>query len=172
MGRTDDLAWSRAARGLTLQRLLKRGMQPSAMSAPLVVSPAITIPGADLRWTAVRSSGPGGQNVNKVSSKIELRFDLVGCTAIDGYTKARLRSLARSKLDSEGRLVVVSQASRDRQRNLEDAREKLRELIARACQRPKARRATRPSFSSVRARLEQKKRTGVNKRQRRSGFED
>jgi len=96
------------------------------MSDPLPVGPSILIPGADLQWTAVRASGPGGQNVNKVSSKIELRFDLRGTAALDAYTKARLRTLAASRIDAEGRVVITSQVSRDRQRNLEDAREKLR----------------------------------------------
>jgi ribosome-associated protein len=142
------------------------------MSEPLAIGLSIVIPAADLRWTAVRSSGPGGQNVNKVSSKIELRFDLVGTGALDNLTKARLRSLARSKLDAEGQLVITSQVSRDRQRNLEDAREKLRELIARASERPKPRRATRPSSGAVRARLEDKKHRGARKKDRRARSDD
>jgi ribosome-associated protein len=142
------------------------------MSDPLTIGPSIVIPAADLHWTAVRSSGPGGQNVNKVSSKVELRFDLTRSSALDAYVKARLRALARSKLDAEGQIVITSQISRDRQRNLEDAREKLRDLVARACERPKARRATKPSRSADRERLEQKKRQGSRKRERRAGFDD
>ena len=102
------------------------------MSQALVVSPALTIPADELRWTSVRSSGPGGQNVNKVSSKVELRFDFERSRVLDAETKARLRAIGRSRIDAEGQLLIVSQATRDRQRNLEDARAELGELVLRA----------------------------------------
>jgi len=139
------------------------------MSAPLVVSPTLTIPAAELRWTAVRSSGPGGQNVNKVSSKVELRFDFERSAVLSAETKARLRSLLHARLDAEGSLLVISQATRDRQRNLEDARAKLAELVASATRRPKRRKATRPPFSAGEARLEQKRRQSGRKELRRVG---
>src|ERR1017187_2743628 len=99
------------------------------MSEPLVINAQLTIPASDLHWTAVRASGPGGQNVNKVSSKIELRFDLANSKALDGPTRARLRALAGSRLDGQGVLTIISQITRDRPRNLQDARDKLAELI-------------------------------------------
>jgi len=136
------------------------------MSEPLVVSPALTIPADELRWTSVRSSGPGGQNVNKVSSKVELRFDFERSRVLRDDTKARLRALAASRLDSEGQILIVSQATRDRQRNLEDARAKLGEIVPLACIRPKRRRATRPSFGATQSRLREKRHQSARKRDR------
>ncbi len=139
------------------------------MRGPLVVDAHVAIPERDLAWTSVRASGPGGQNVNKVASKVELRFDLAGTLALDAPTKARLRDLARSRLDAEGALVVVSQLTRDRERNLDDARTKLAELVRQALFKPKARRPTRPTRSSQRARVDDKRRQGERKRGRDPG---
>jgi ribosome-associated protein len=133
------------------------------MSEPLVIDGSVTIPASEISWTAVRASGPGGQNVNKVSSKIELRFDLEGTRALPESAKARLRAMARSRLDAEGRVVVLSQRTRDRQRNLEDARAKLGELIQRALVAPTTRRATRPTRAAARNRLEEKRRNAQRK---------
>ena len=136
------------------------------MSDPLVIG-RIVVPESDLSWVAVRASGPGGQNVNKVSSKIELRFTLDATTVLAPEVKQRLRGLARSRIDKEGVLRVVSQATRDQGRNLEDARRKLAELITQALTVPKARRATRPTRSSKRRRLDEKRRDGEKKAARR-----
>src|SRR6185503_11540383 len=95
----------------------------------LVIDARVAIPAEDLVWTAARSSGKGGQNVNKVSTKVDLRFDLAGTRALDPGAKARLRRSAASRIDKDGWLVVTSQATRDQSRNLEDARAKLAELI-------------------------------------------
>jgi ribosome-associated protein len=141
------------------------------MSEPLVVSRALTIPADELRWTSVRSSGPGGQNVNKVSSKVELRFDFERSRVLREDTKARLRGLAQGRLDAEGRILVVSQATRDRQRNLEDARAKLAELVTRACVRPKRRRPTRPSRGATENRLSEKRHHSARKRDRQAKTE-
>jgi ribosome-associated protein len=137
------------------------------MSDPLVVSPTLTIPAAELRWASVRSSGPGGQNVNKVSSKVELRFDFEASAVLSAETKARLRQLSQSRLDAEGQLLIVSQATRDRQRNLEDARAKLAAMVALACHRPKRRKATRPPFSAGQERLRDKRKQADRKQHRR-----
>jgi ribosome-associated protein len=139
------------------------------MSEPLVINHAITVPAADLEWSAVRASGPGGQNVNKVASKVELRFDLERTGALEPAAKARLRALAGSRLDADGRLRVVSQLTRDQSRNLEDAREKLRELILRALSPPAPRRPTRPSKAAKRRRLDEKRRLSDKKRSRQGG---
>jgi ribosome-associated protein len=136
------------------------------VSQPLAVSHALTIPADELRWTSVRSSGPGGQNVNKVSSKVELRFDFERSRVLDVDTKARLRSIAAARLDAEGHILIVSQATRDRQRNLDDARAKLGELVLRALLRPKRRRATRPSFGATQTRLREKRHHADRKRDR------
>jgi ribosome-associated protein len=126
----------------------------------------LPVPESDLTWTAVRASGPGGQNVNKVSSKVELRFDLAHTTALDQAVKARLRVIAAGRLDAEGRLVITSQATRDQRRNLDDAKARLAELILRASERPKRRKPTVPSRSADRRRLDDKKRRGQRKRER------
>jgi ribosome-associated protein len=139
------------------------------VSSPLFITGTLTIPADELRWTSVRSSGPGGQNVNKVSSKVELRFDFERSTALHDDTRARLRVIAQGRLDSTGQILVVSQATRDRQRNLEDARAKLAEIIARACHRPKRRRPTRPSRGATESRLSDKRHHSARKRNRSSG---
>jgi ribosome-associated protein len=138
------------------------------VSEPLVVSPAVTIPGAELRWASVRASGPGGQNVNKVSSKVELRFDFESSSVLAPDIKSRLRLLAQSRLDAEGNLLIVSQVTRDRQRNLEDARAKLAALVVQASLRPKRRKPTRPSFSAKQERLKDKRKQSDRKVRRRS----
>lgn len=137
------------------------------MSDPLVIDPRITLPADDLVWTATRSSGPGGQNVNKVSSRVELRFDLPGTEALAPAVKERLAVLARGYLDAEGRILLKSEKTRDQPRNLEDARERLRQLILQALVVPKPRRPTRPSRAARRRRVEEKRRQGDKKRDRR-----
>jgi len=137
------------------------------MSAPLVVDEKITLPGSDLSWTATRSSGPGGQNVNKVSSRVELRFDLEGTNVLSELVKARLRVLARGLLDAEGRILVKSEKTRDQHRNLEDARDKLRLLVAQALVVPKRRRATKPSRAAKARRLSDKRLNANKKEERR-----
>ncbi len=126
--------------------------------APLPVDARVTLPAEDLSWTAVRAGGPGGQNVNKVASKVELRFDLPGTRALAPDVKARLRALAAGRLDAEGRVLLTSQRTRDQLQNLADAREKLAELVRRALFVPKARRATKPTRGSQERRLEGKRR--------------
>ncbi len=127
------------------------------MGTPLVVDATITLPASDLTWTATRSGGPGGQHVNKVSSRVELRFDLANTVALDEPTKARLRGLAPGALDAEGRLLIKSELTRDQHRNLADAREKLRLLVAAALVAPKRRRKTKPSRGSKMRRLSDKR---------------
>ncbi len=139
------------------------------MSEPLAVGTRVVIPARDLSWTAARASGPGGQNVNKVSSKVALTFDLTGTAALDAATKARLAAAYPSYIDSRGTLTVTSQATRDQSRNLEDAREKLREMIARALVVPKRRKKTRPSRGAQARRLESKHKHSEKKRERRGG---
>ena len=136
------------------------------MSDPLPVSPSLTIPANELRFTSVRASGPGGQNVNKVASKVELRFDFERSKVLGEELKTRLRALARGRLDNEGAILIVSQLTRDRQRNLEDARQKLVELLIAAAHRPKKRRPTRPSRGATESRLQEKRHQSDRKRAR------
>lgn len=123
----------------------------------LVVRPGVLIHGRELVWSAVRASGPGGQNVNKVSSKVELRFDFETSAALAAGVKTRLRKLAEHRLDAEGRILVVSQVTRNQPQNLEDARQRLAELIALALLVPKRRRPTKPSRAAKRARVKDKR---------------
>jgi ribosome-associated protein len=141
------------------------------MSDPLFVSPTLTVPGSELHFTSVRASGPGGQNVNKVSSKVELRFDFERSRVLGDDLKTRLRVVARGRLDSEGRILIVSQVTRDRQRNLEDARQKLVEFLVAAGRRPKRRRPTKPSRSATETRLREKRHHANRKRDRGSRTE-
>ncbi|MBX3247519.1 MAG: aminoacyl-tRNA hydrolase [Myxococcales bacterium] len=127
----------------------------------LFITPKIVIPASELAWSATRSGGPGGQNVNKVSTKVDLRFDLAGSTALSDETKARVAQLAR--LDADGRVLITSERTRSQPQNLEDAREKLRELIQRALVVPKRRRPTKPSKGAQRRRLESKTRQSAKK---------
>lgn len=142
------------------------------MSTPLVVNDKVTLPGHDLEWTAVRASGPGGQNVNKVSSKVELSFDFEGSVALSDPAKARLRVVAKKSLDAEGRVLVTSQKTRDQAKNLTDAREKLRELVLEALVVPKPRKPTRPTKGSKVRRLTTKKKVGAKKAARKSPRRD
>lgn len=138
------------------------------MSDPIPVNDAVLVPASAIEVSAARASGPGGQNVNKVSSKVDMRVDIEQIAGLSEAAKGRLRAAAASRLDAAGRLWVVSQKTRDQARNLEDARDKIRALIAAALVEPKPRKKTRPSRGAVEARLSDKRRTSERKRVRTS----
>ncbi len=134
----------------------------------LVISPRLTIPASELSWTAVRASGPGGQNVNKVASKVELRFALATSSVLAPAVRQRLERSAANRLDAVGNLVIVAQESRNQLTNLRRAREKLAALVREALVPPRPRLATRPTRSSQRHRLASKRHQALKKQGRRS----
>jgi len=149
-----------------------RGVYGHPVAEVIRVTRGIRVPAGAITWRAVRSSGPGGQNVNKVASKVELRVDLEAIEGLQDDARARLEALTASRRDSRGRLLVTSQRTRDQARNLEDARDKVRRLVARALVAPKRRRRTRPSAGAVEERLREKRLRGARKRERRMRSRD
>ena len=137
------------------------------MTEDLFINDTLIIPASLLTWRAVRASGPGGQHVNKVSSKVELEFVVGSCDLLDAEVRTRLRRLAGSRLTTDDRLIIGCQISRSQHQNLFLAREKLAELIRRALRPPTPRKPTRPSRGAKERRL-QTKRLHAEKKRRRS----
>ena len=127
----------------------------------------IVIPATALDWQFVRSSGPGGQHVNRTSSKAIMRFDLRHTPHLPGDVRQRMLAALRPRLTNDGAILIASQRHRDRGRNIADCRAKLVALIETALVPPTVRRRTKKPRSATAARLETKKRRGVTKRLRR-----
>jgi ribosome-associated protein len=142
------------------------------MAESIRIARGILIPAAALEWRAVRSSGPGGQNVNKVASKVDLRVDLAQVSGLSAPARARLRAIAAARIDADGRLVVTSQRTRDQLRNLEDARDKVRKLVERAMREPRPRRLTQPRPAAIERRLRKKRVRSVVKRARQAKVDE
>ena len=134
----------------------------------LVVTPRVTIPGGELAIAFARAGGPGGQNVNKVSSKVELRWNPTTSAALTDEDRAWLVHRLRSRLTTDGTLIVTSTATRDQGKNRDDATSKLALIVRAALDRPKPRRATRPSRSAKRRRVADKRHHAEIKRNRSS----
>jgi ribosome-associated protein len=137
----------------------------------LKVTGSIVIDESEIEERFIQASGPGGQNVNKVATAVQLRFDVAGSRSLPQAVKARLATLAGRRLSADGILVIDARRHRTQERNRADARERLVDLIARAAIPVVKRVATRPTLASKRRRLEGKKRRGAIKRNR-SGPEE
>lgn len=132
----------------------------------LKITPRIHIAESELREQFIRSPGPGGQNVNKVETAVQLWFDVAKSPALPEEVRQRLWQLAGRRVDSAGVLMIEAHRFRTRERNRQDARERLTALIQQAAVRPKLRIATRPTKASERERLEIKRRNSATKRLR------
>ena len=124
----------------------------------IAVSDNIVIEEREIEERFVRASGPGGQNVNKLSTAVQIRFDAMGSPNIDEATKARLRRRAGRRMTAEGVIVIIAQRFRTQEANRRDARNRLAALIAAAAVAPKPRRPTRPTLGARRERMDDKKR--------------
>ena len=132
----------------------------------IAVTDHLTIDENELSESFIRGSGPGGQNVNKVATAVQLRFDVRNSPNLPDGVKARLERLAGRRLTGDGVLVITAQRHRTQERNREDALARLVELIRQAAERPKPRRPTRPTLASKKRRLEAKAKRSDVKRMR------
>lgn len=143
------------------------------MSMPVRINGNLSLADADLTWSFIRASGPGGQNVNKVATAAQLRFDLAGTRSLEAQVKERLRSLAGRRVTDEGALIIVARNQRTQESNRREALERLADLVRRALVAPKARRPTRPTRASRQRRLDTKTQRRATKQLRRKiGWEE
>ena len=133
---------------------------------PLVVSEHIAIPDEELEWKFIRSSGPGGQNVNKVASAVQLRFLLPLNTSLPAAVRSRLQRLAGQRLVDDGSILLTARNERSQEQNRRAALERLAELVRMALIEPKIRKKTRPTRASKERRIDTKKRRSGTKRER------
>ncbi len=136
---------------------------------PLRVHSRLVIPPEELRAEFVRSGGPGGQNVNRRSTQVILRFDVRGSRALGDARRARIERALAHRLTAAGEIVVRASRHREQRRNLEDARERLAALLAEALRPPRPRKPTRPTRASKERRLAEKRRRSEVKRRRSGG---
>ena len=130
------------------------------------ITSAIGIDENEIHESFLRSSGPGGQNVNKVSTMVQLRFDIAGSRSLPDEVKNRLISLAGNRVTEGGSLIIESQRFRTQKKNREDAFARLKALIRRAAEKPKTRHFTKPTIASQEQRLESKRQRSQTKKER------
>ncbi len=137
------------------------------VAEPIRVNARVAIPPAEVALSYARSGGPGGQHVNKTATKVLLRWNLDDSAALGDADRAWLRRRLASRLTAAGDVLVAVESHRDQKRNVEEAIERFRDLLARALERPKRRKKTRPTRASKERRLDAKRRRGETKRTRR-----
>jgi ribosome-associated protein len=123
---------------------------------PVEINGSLSLADRDFTWSFVRASGPGGQNVNKVATAAQLRFDLAGTESLEPAVKQRLRALAGRRVSEDGSLIIMARNQRTQEGNRREALERLTDLVRRALVPPKVRRATRPTRASRERRLDTK----------------
>ena len=132
------------------------------------ITPTLAISEAEIEETFVRASGPGGQNVNKVATAVQVRFNAAASLSLPEEVRARLLKLAGKRANSEGVITIEAKRYRSQEKNRQDALERLVKLIRRATEKPKSRRKTKPTAASQERRLQQKSRHSQIKRWRRN----
>jgi ribosome-associated protein len=133
---------------------------------PLQITPDIAIPDEEFEWKFIRASGPGGQNVNKVASAVQLRFLLPQNTSLPVAARNRLRRIAGARINDDGTILISARSERSQDQNRRDALERLAELVRTALIQPKIRKKTRPTKASKERRIDTKKRRGSTKQGR------
>ena len=134
----------------------------------IIITPTIALDESEIHQEFIRASGPGGQNVNKVATAVQLRFDVSNTRSLPDEVRKRLILLARGRINSDGILIIDARRFRTQEANRQDAIKRLAELIHKAAQEPKIRHKTRPTYASKVRRLETKYRRGRVKELRRS----
>jgi ribosome-associated protein len=138
------------------------------MRPMIQINDRISLDENELQFDFIRASGPGGQNVNKVSTAVRLQFDVKSSPSLPEDVRQRLIKLAGRRVGADGVLALLARSKRTQEANRTEAIDRLVELVQRACERPKPRRETRPTLGSKQRRLETKRRHGANKARRRS----
>jgi len=138
-----------------------------ATKGMIYITPTLTIDESEIKQEFIRASGPGGQNVNKVSTAVQLRFNVARSPSLPDDIRKRLVNLAGRKITEDGELIIHARRFRTQERNRQDAFDRLVKLIRKASERPKVRRKTRPTLQSKRRRLEAKRHRSEAKRMRR-----
>jgi ribosome-associated protein len=138
----------------------------------IAITPSLALDESEIQLEFVRAAGPGGQNVNKVATAVQLRFDVRGSPSLPAEVRARLVKLAGRRVSEDGVLVITARRYRSQERNRSDAVQRLVKMIQKAATRPRVRKETRVSLSARAARVDEKKRRGEIKRRRRRLPED